>query len=114
MANQNPEQIARDNIDKQLLACGWAIQDKDKINLNAASGVVVRYYLTQDGKETDYVIFLDKKPVGVIEAKREEEAVRLTVHETQSEEYATSKLKYLKKVSFLKKCSCTKFKEVVK
>lgn len=95
MPNQDPEQIARDNIDKQLIACGWVIQDKDKINLNAGSGVVVRYYLTQDGKETDYVIFLDKKPVGVIEAKREEEAVRLTVHETQSEEYATSKLKYL-------------------
>jgi type I restriction enzyme R subunit len=95
MPNQDPEQIARDIIDKQLLSCGWVIQDKDKINLNASSGVVVRYYLTQDGKETDYVIFVDKKPVGVIEAKREEEGVRLTVHETQSEEYATSKLKYL-------------------
>ncbi|MDZ4205009.1 MAG: DEAD/DEAH box helicase family protein, partial [Bacteroidales bacterium] len=95
MPNQDPEQIARDIIDKQLLACGWVIQDKDKINLNASIGVVVRYYLTQDGKETDYVIFVDKKPVGVIEAKREEEGVRLTVHETQSEEYATSKLKYL-------------------
>lgn len=95
MPNQDPEQIARDIIDKQLIACGWVIQDKDKINLNASSGVVVRYYLTQDGKETDYVIFVDKKPVGVIEAKREEEGVRLTVHETQSEEYATSKLKYL-------------------
>lgn len=95
MPNQDPEQIARDIIDKQLIACGWVIQDKDKINLNASSGVVVRYYLTQDGKETDYVLFVDKKPVGVIEAKREEEGVRLTVHETQSEEYATSKLKYL-------------------
>ena len=95
MPNQDPEQIARDNIDKQLIACGWVIQDKDKINLNASIGIIVRYYLTQGGKETDYVMFVDKKPVGVIEAKREEEGVRLTVHETQSEEYATSKLKYL-------------------
>ena len=95
MPNQDPEQIARDIIDKQLIACGWAIQDKDKINLNASAGVVVRYYLTQDGKETDYVMFVDKKPVGVIEAKREEEGHRLTMHEAQSEEYATSKLKYL-------------------
>jgi len=93
--NQDPEQLARDKIDKQLIACGWIIQDKNKINLNASTGVVVRYYLTQGGKETDYVMFVDKKPVGVIEAKREEEGVRLTVHETQSEEYATSKLKYL-------------------
>ncbi|MCB8930266.1 MAG: DEAD/DEAH box helicase family protein [Bacteroidetes bacterium] len=95
MPNQNPEQIARDNIDKQLIACGWVIQDKDKINLNAAFGVVVRYYLTQDGKETDYVLFIDKKPVGVIEAKREEEGHRLTTVEEQSNEYANSKLKYL-------------------
>jgi len=95
MPNQEPEQIARDIIDKQLIACGWVIQDKDKINLNASIGVVIRYYLTQGGKETDYVMFVDKKPVGVIEAKREEEGVRLTVHETQSEEYAKSKLKYL-------------------
>lgn len=93
--NQDPEQIARDNIDKQLIACGWVIQDKDKINLNAALGVVVRYYLTQDGKETDYVFFIDKKPVGVIEAKREEEGHRLTTVEEQSNEYANSKLKYL-------------------
>lgn len=93
--NQNPEQIARDNIDKQLIACGWVIQDKDKINLNAALGVVVRYYLTLDGKETDYVLFIDKKPVGVIEAKREEEGHRLTTVEEQSNEYANSKLKYL-------------------
>lgn len=93
--NQNPEQIARDNIDSALTRSSWVIQDKDKINLNAALGVVVRYYLTQDGKETDYVLFVDKKPVGVIEAKREEEGHRLTTVEEQSNEYANSKLKYL-------------------
>ena len=95
MPNQDPEQIARDKIDNLLIACGWVIQDKERINLNASGGVVVRYYLTQGGKETDYVMFVDKRPIGIIEAKREEEGVRLTVHETQSEEYATSKLKYL-------------------
>lgn len=102
MPNQDPEQIARDKIDSALWRSGWVIQDKDKINLNAclpngqaALGVVVRYYLTQDGKETDYVLFIDKKPVGVIEAKREEEGHRLTTVEEQSNEYANSKLKYL-------------------
>ncbi len=93
--NQDPEQIARDKIDSLLVASGWIIQDKEKINLNASGAVVVRYYLTQDGKETDYVMFVDKKPCGIIEAKREEEAVRLTMHESQAEEYAISKLKYL-------------------
>jgi type I restriction enzyme R subunit len=30
MTNQNPELIARDHIDKQLLDCGWIIQDRGK------------------------------------------------------------------------------------
>jgi type I restriction enzyme R subunit len=41
------------------------------------------------------VFFVDKKPVAIIEAKREEEGHRLTVHEDQTEGYATAKLKYL-------------------
>ena len=57
----------------------------------------VRHYLTQDGKEADYVLFLKRgQPVGIIEAKKEEEAHHLTVVEEQSTEYAHSKLKYLK------------------
>jgi type I restriction enzyme R subunit len=93
-ANQTPEQIARDHIDKQLTACGWLIQDKNRINLHAGIGVAVRGYLTDAGV-ADYVLFVDGKPVGVIEAKREEEGHRLIVHESQSEEYASAKLKYL-------------------
>ena len=94
MPNQNPEQKAREAIDKQLIACGWVIQDKDKINLSAGPGVAVREYLTDTGP-VDYVLFVDRKPVGLIEAKREEEGVRLTVHEEQSNDYRTSKLKHL-------------------
>lgn len=94
MNNQTPEQIARDHIDKQLTACGWLIQDKNRINLHAGIGVAVREYLTDAGV-ADYVLFVDGKPVGVIEAKREEEGHRLTAHEAQSEEYASAKLKYL-------------------
>lgn len=92
--NQNPEQIARDNIDRQLNACGWIIQSKSKINLSAGIGVAVREYSTEVGP-ADYVLFVDGKPVGIIEAKREEEGHKMTVHEDQSEDYATAKLKYL-------------------
>jgi type I restriction enzyme R subunit len=92
--NQNPEQIARDNIDKQLIACGWVIQSKSKINLNEGIGVAIREYQTDVGP-ADYVLFVDGKPVGIIEAKREEEGHKLTVHEDQAEDYATAKLKYL-------------------
>ena len=93
MLNQNPEQKARDQIDLQLLACGWLIQDKSKINLNAGTGVAIREYQTDIGP-ADYVLFVDKKPVGIIEAKREEEGHRLSVHEDQSSDYAKAKLKY--------------------
>lgn len=93
--NQTPEQKARDEIDKQLRACGWDVQDKEHINLATKPGVAVREYLTDVGP-ADYVLFVDKKPVGVIEAKRAEEGVKLTSHEDQSSDYAQSKLKYLK------------------
>jgi hypothetical protein len=33
--DQDPEQIARDNIDGQLYECGWVFKDKTRINLNA-------------------------------------------------------------------------------
>lgn len=94
MINQNPEQIARDNIDKQLVACGWLIQDKKRLNLAAALGVAVREYSTEVGP-ADYVLFVNQKPVGVIEAKREEEGVKFSVHESQVEEYANAKLKLI-------------------
>jgi len=92
--NQNPEQIARDKIDAELLQCGWFIQNKNQINLNAGLGVAVREYQTDIGP-ADYVLFVDKKPIGIIEAKRAEEGGRLTMHEEQTEGYAKAKLKYL-------------------
>jgi len=94
MSNQNPEQIARDTIDKQLCACGWLVQSKSQMNLNAGVGVAVTEYSTEVGP-ADYVLFVEGKPVGIIEAKRKEEGHTLTLHEDQAEGYATAKLKYL-------------------
>jgi len=92
--NQNPEQIARDKIDQMLIAAGWVVQSKKKVDLAANKGIAVREYQTDVGP-ADYVLFVDRKPVGIIEAKREEEGHRLTVVEDQSKGYATAKLKYL-------------------
>lgn len=94
MNNQNPEQIARDHIDRQLRAGGWVVQSKKEINLGAALGVAVREYQTDVGP-ADYLLFVEKKPVGLVEAKKEEEGFRLTQVEDQSTEYANAKLKYL-------------------
>ncbi|MEP7231522.1 MAG: DEAD/DEAH box helicase family protein [Ginsengibacter sp.] len=99
--NQNAEQIARDKIDAMLVASGWIVQSNKNLNLKAGLGVAIREYRTDVGP-ADYVLFVNGNPVGVIEAKREEEGVRLTLHETQSEGYASAKLKYLRneKLSF--------------
>jgi type I restriction enzyme R subunit len=95
MTNQNPEQIARDNIDKQLIACGWIIQSMKQLNLHSGVGVAVKEYFTDAGP-ADYVLFVEGKPCGVVEAKREEEGHRLDTHEDQTEGYASAKLKHLK------------------
>ena len=92
--NQTPEQISRNVIDRKLSDAGWIVQEKSKIDWSASRGIAVKEYLT-DVEPADYVLFVDKKPVGIIEAKRNEEGHRLTGVENQSSEYASSKLKYL-------------------
>ena len=92
--NQTPEQIARDEIDRLLELAGWTVVSKSEVNLSASKGVAVREYQTDVGP-ADYVLFVDKKAVGVIEAKREDEGFKLTVVEEQSTSYANAKLKYL-------------------
>jgi len=92
--NQNPEQKARDNIDRMLEKAGWAVQDKNKINFKAGLGVAVREYQTEVGP-ADYVLFVEGKPVGILEAKKEAEGHHLTAAEEQSGYYAKSKLKHI-------------------
>ena len=92
--NQNPEQKARDKIDSLLKQAGWKVQDKKKIDLNDGLGQAVREFQTDIGP-ADYVLFADKKAVGVIEAKRAEEGQNITAVELQSEGYAVAKLKWV-------------------
>lgn len=66
-----PEQRARFEIDRLLTAGGWVIQDYKRINLGAARGVAVREFRTGEGFDSsDYMLFVDRSAVGVIEAKK--------------------------------------------
>jgi type I restriction enzyme R subunit len=65
-----PEQLSRIKIDKLLESCGRVVQDRSKLNLSASPGVAVREWPLECGP-VDYLLFVDRKPVGVIEAKRE-------------------------------------------
>lgn len=76
-----------------LVECGWLVQPKSKLNLAAGLGVAVTEYRTDTGP-VDYLLFIDRKPIGIIEAKKAEEGVRLTMVEDQSLRYAEGKLKY--------------------
>jgi type I restriction enzyme R subunit len=88
-----PEEKARLLIDQKLEAAGWIIQDMKDRNLGAGPGVVVREFPTDTG-EADYVLFVNRKAVGVIEAKKDNAGENLTVVEAQTERYATANLKW--------------------
>ena len=94
--NQTPEQLARDKIDEKLSQAGWLIHDNSKIDFSAGPGVAVREYQTDIGR-ADYILFVDRKPVGVIEAKPDHRGQNLTIAEQQSGGYAVAKLKWLNK-----------------
>ena len=63
-----PEEQARETIDALLTVAGWSVQDRDRINLGAAAGVAVREFQLATGA-ADYLLFVDRKAVGVVEAK---------------------------------------------
>src|SRR5437867_5853912 len=81
----SPEELARENIDKLLTACGWEVQDRKSINLAAAQGVAIREALLKDRDEVDYLLFVDGKAIGTVEAKPE--GYTLTGVEEQSGKY---------------------------
>ena len=92
--NLKPEQIAREAIDGLLRQSGWIVQSKNKIDFSAGPGIAIREYQTGVGP-ADYVLFVDKAPVGIIEAKPEDWGQKLTTVEAQSGGYATARLKWV-------------------
>lgn len=65
----SPEEQARLKIDDKLAQAGWVIQDMKQLNLGAAIGVAVRECPTDTGP-ADYVLFVNRNAVGVIEPTR--------------------------------------------
>jgi type I restriction enzyme R subunit len=62
------EAQARLQIDAALIEAGWAIQDRNEMNLSQAPGIAVREVPMADGR-VDYLLYLHQKIVGAIEAK---------------------------------------------
>jgi type I restriction enzyme, R subunit len=83
-----PEQRARQIIDELLRDAGWVIQDYPAtFNRNAAPGVAVREFPLPAGP-CDYLLFVDGRAAGVVEAKRS--GATLSGVAEQSEKYMTA------------------------
>ena len=109
------EADTRREIDAKLRAAGWVVQDKAKINLVETLGVAVREmdaFVNQkapdgagsyrkvplgctDTGPADYMLFIDGKACGVIEAKRE--GAQLGGVAEQSARYAVSTVKHIQR-----------------
>jgi len=71
MYSQTQNEIqSRDEIDLKLKLAGWLIQDKNRLNHYQGLGVAVREMDTNTGP-ADYMLFIDGKACGIIEAKHE-------------------------------------------
>ena len=64
------EARARRLIDEQLTQAGWVVQYKKDLNLFVGSGIAVREVVMKPSHgRVDYLLYVDKAVVGVIEAK---------------------------------------------
>ncbi|GIL03543.1 MAG: type III restriction endonuclease subunit R [Betaproteobacteria bacterium] len=93
-----PEEQARSAIDALLAAAGSSVQDFKQANIHAARGVAIREFPLVspspasagegrgEGGFADYLLYLDGKAAGVIEAKKA--GATLTGVEIQSAKYA--------------------------
>jgi type I restriction enzyme, R subunit len=81
-----PEARARVQIDRMLEQAGWSVQDANAVNLAASRGVAVREFVLKPSHgRADYLLFVDRVAVGVVEAKKQGET--LTGVEWQSAKY---------------------------
>ncbi|MBK6557139.1 MAG: DEAD/DEAH box helicase family protein [Comamonadaceae bacterium] len=82
-----PEARARQSIDALLAAAGWHVCNVADANIHAARGVAIREFPLNPGHGfADYLLYIDAKAAGVIEAKKE--GATLTGVEVQSARYA--------------------------
>lgn len=63
-----PEEQARTLIDTKLAASGWAVQSYRDMNFGAGIGLAITEFPGAHG-EADYLLYVDGKALGVVEAK---------------------------------------------
>ncbi|MEW6764815.1 MAG: type I restriction-modification enzyme R subunit C-terminal domain-containing protein [Pseudomonadota bacterium] len=80
------ERHAREQIDELLRQAGWVVCDVQDAHISAHRGVAIREFPLKTGHGfADYLLYVDGKAAGVIEAKKA--GVTLSGVETQSDRY---------------------------
>ena len=78
-----PEARARVEIDRMLGEAGWAVQNAAQANLAAGRGVAVReFVMARPHGRADYLLFLDGRAAGIVEAKKEGETLVGVEHQS--------------------------------
>lgn len=86
-----PEARARQTINTLLTQAGWLVCDVASANIRAATGVAIREFPLNVGHGfADYLLYVNGKACGVIEAKKE--GATLSGVEVQSARYAQGSL----------------------
>ena len=84
-----PEEKARAIIDRMFEEAGWKVVDRDKYVPNMTA-VAIREGLMVGNREADYLLFLNGKAVGVLEAKRIETDINSDIVQEQARLYTRS------------------------
>ena len=84
-----PEEKARVIIDRMFEEAGWKVVDRDKYAPNITA-VAIREGLMVGNREADYLLFLNGKAVGVLEAKRIETDINSDIVQEQARLYTRS------------------------
>lgn len=82
-----PEAKARVRIDQLLCSAGWQVQNLQAVHIHASQGVAIREFPLNPGHGVaDYLLYVNGKACGVIEAKKEGSTLKGV--EVQSGRYA--------------------------
>ena len=84
-----PEEKARVVIDRMFEEAGWKVIDRAKYAPNMTA-VAIREGLMVGNREADYLLFLNGKAVGVLEAKRIETDINSDIVQEQARLYTRS------------------------
>lgn len=84
--NLTPEQKARKVIDKLFSNAGWKVVDRDSYS-PIISAAAIEEGLLNHNLEADYLLFINGKAVGVLEAKKEDYNIDCDAVKQQAENY---------------------------